>query len=139
MEDTGGTPETSVYNLIYYNNLTSIRRSVGERPEALANAVPAEPVAVRNWSDFSVLTALLLLSTTPLAVTGCGHATVPCPTPTSELDRLRDETEGARAETDRAEAEGAALEARREAAAERVAAGQAALDSLGALEAGKDR
>lgn len=108
----------------------------GERPDALANAQPAEPKAARNWSERSVLAALFLLTTAPLAVTGCGHATVPCPTPTSELDRLRDETDRARAEMDRALAEEAALEARRDDAAQRVGAAKAALDSL---DAGKSR
>ena len=84
-----------------------------------------------NWPERCVLAGLLLIAVTPLAATGCGHATVPCPTPTSELDQLREETDTARSETDRAEAEQAALEARRDAASGRAAAAQAALDSLG--------
>jgi hypothetical protein len=114
--------------LIFHNKLPSQGRIAGAGFLARAEAMPAESKTARNWPERSILAGLLLFAWTPLA--GCGHATVPCPTPTSELDRLRDETEAARAETDRAEAEEEALEARRDAAAEGVAAAQAALDSL---------
>ena len=63
---------------------------------------------------------------------GCGHATVPCPTPTTELDRLRGETERLREETERVQTEEEAWNARRDAAAKRAEEAQARLDSLGA-------
>ena len=134
MEGAGGSPGLNAHNLIPHNILNRNHRGTGERPEGLANELPAEPKAARIWSERYVLAGLLLLVATPIAVAGCGHATVPCPTPTSELDRLRDDTERVRTETDRAEAEGAALEDRRDAAALRAAVAQAALDSLGAGE-----
>jgi hypothetical protein len=71
-----------------------------------------------------------LLGTTAFGVSGCGQATVPCPTPTSQLDRLRAETERLRQENDRAQTEEGAWDARREAAALRVSDIQARLDSL---------
>ena len=75
---------------------------------------------------------ILLLVPTPLGFAGCGHATVPCPTPVVELDRLRGETERLREETERAQVEEEALGARRDAAAEHAEAAQARLDSLAA-------
>ncbi len=74
--------------------------------------------------------ALFLLITTPFGFAGCGHATVPCPTPTTELDRLRGETERLRQETERVQAEEEAWNARKDAAAQRVEDTQARLDSL---------
>jgi hypothetical protein len=68
-----------------------------------------------------------------LDIIGCGHATVPCPTPTTQLDRLRDETERLRQDTERAKAEEGAWDARREAAAQRVSEMEARLDSLAAV------
>lgn len=76
------------------------------------------------------MAALFLLFTSALGFAGCGHATVPCPTPTDQLDRLRSETERLREDTERAQAEEEALGARRDAAAERAEAAQARLDSL---------
>jgi len=49
--------------------------------------------------------ALFLLFASALGLAGCGHATVPCPTPTDQLDRLRGETERLREDTERAQAE----------------------------------
>ena len=83
----------------------------------------------------TVLAALCLLVFAPLAVGGCGHATVPCPTPTQELDRLRAETEQARADMDRALAEDRALKTRRETAAQRAMVARQMLDSLAAAGA----
>lgn len=74
--------------------------------------------------------ALMILITTPFGLAGCGHATVPCPTPTTDLDRLRGETERLRQDTERAQGEEEAWNARKEAAAQRVADTQARLDSL---------
>jgi hypothetical protein len=79
-----------------------------------------------------VLAALFLLVVIPLGLTGCGHATVPCPTPTRELDRLRVETERLREDAERAEAEEEAWVARKDAAAQRVRDIQARRDSLAA-------
>ncbi len=84
------------------------------------------------WPGPVALTVISLLVTAPLGLTGCGHATVPCPTPTLELDHLRSETERARADTERAQAEEDAWVARKEAATQRVLAAQARLDSLAA-------
>jgi hypothetical protein len=114
--------------------LPSNGRSGGGSQNPHADAAPADPQTARNWPERSILAGLLLCAWTPLLLAGCGHATVPCPTPTSELDRLRDETGAASAETDRADVEEGALEARRDAAAERVAAAQEALDSLDASQ-----
>jgi hypothetical protein len=75
---------------------------------------------------------MFLLVITPLGVAGCGHATVPCPTPTVELDRIRAETEQAREDSEKAQEEEGAWEARKEAAAQRVRDIQARLDSLAA-------
>ncbi len=61
---------------------------------------------------------------------GCGHATVPCPTPTSGVDMHRAELEQAGEAVGRARVEERALRARRDQVAQRVAASQAALDSL---------
>jgi hypothetical protein len=76
---------------------------------------------------------VFLLGTTAFGVTGCGHATVPCPTPTTQLDRLRDETERLRADAERARTEEGAWDARREAAAQRASDMEARLDSLAAV------
>jgi hypothetical protein len=131
VEGAGDSPRKNSYNLIFHNTLIRNHRRAGGPANALAGAPPVKPKAVGNWPKRSVLAGLLLLAATPPTLAGCGHATVPCPTPTSELDRLRDETEGAREETDRAGAEADALEARRDAAEQRAAAARAALDSLG--------
>lgn len=64
------------------------------------------------------------------ALAGCGGATAPCPTPTTELDSLRTVAEGLESQVDRETAEGRTLEARRGREVKRVAAAQAALDSL---------
>jgi len=88
-------------------------------------------------SGRSLLVILCLLALASLAVMGCGHATVPCPTPTQELDRLREETERTRSDMDRALAEDRALKARREAAIQRATAAQQAADSLAAAGSGR--
>lgn len=72
-----------------------------------------------------------------LAVLGCGHATVPCPTPTSSIDEHRAEVEKVGETIGRARAEERALQARRDEAARRAAAARAALDSLRAGGAGR--
>src|SRR2546426_9894637 len=95
---------------------------------AAAHLSVADSRTARIWPGRSVPAILLLFTT--LGLTGCGHATVPCPTPTDQLDRLRGETERLREGTERAQAEEEALGARRDAAAERAEAAQARLDSL---------
>jgi hypothetical protein len=65
-----------------------------------------------------------------LAVLGCGHATVPCPTPTSSIDAHRAEAERVGETIGRARAEERALRGKRDEAARRAAAAKAALDSL---------
>ncbi len=64
------------------------------------------------------------------AVLGCGHATVPCPTPTSSIDEHRAEVEKVGETIGRARAAERALQVRRDEAARRAAAARAALDSL---------
>jgi len=61
---------------------------------------------------------------------GCGGATAPCPTPTTELDSLRTVSERLENQVDRETAEGRTLEARRDQASRRAAVAEAALDSL---------
>ena len=61
---------------------------------------------------------------------GCGGATVPCPTPTAELDSLRGDSERLEEDLTRAESEARRLQADRDQAVKRVRAAEAALDSL---------
>ncbi|HEX7078809.1 MAG TPA: hypothetical protein VF363_10320 [Candidatus Eisenbacteria bacterium] len=61
---------------------------------------------------------------------GCGHATVPCPTPTADLDRHREESMEAQREVGRAVAEERALKERRDQTRSRLEAAQAAADSM---------
>ena len=91
---------------------------------------PAGSGTARIRPGLPALTAFFLLVAIPLGFTGCGHATVPCPTPTTELDRLRAETERARENTERARAEEEGWVARKEAAAQRVRDIEARNDSL---------
>lgn len=91
---------------------------------------PAGFGTARIRPGLPALTALFLLVTIPLGLTGCGHATVPCPTPTTELDRARAETERLRADADRAQTEEEAWGARKDAAAQRVRDIEARNDSL---------
>ena len=78
----------------------------------------------------STLVALCGLIFLLPAASGCGGATAPCPTPTTELDRLRDQAERLDTELERATAQERALRAQREVAGRRIEAAQAALDSL---------
>ena len=119
----------------FSNNLKQARRSLGDGSMAVIGAKPTDFPPVRILSGRAVLAALCLLALAPLAVGGCGHATVPCPTPTRELDRLRAETEQARAVMERALAEDWALKARRETAAQRAMVARQTLDSLAAAGA----
>jgi len=64
-----------------------------------------------------------------LATHGCG-STAPCPTPTTELDRLRTESERLEREMDEAGSADAAANEEREEALRRLAEAQAALDSI---------
>ena len=75
-------------------------------------------------------TVVSLLLAIPLGLAGCGHATVPCPTPTTELDRSRAETERMRQDTEKAQSEEEAWGARKDAAEQRVRDIQARNDSL---------
>lgn len=65
-----------------------------------------------------------------LAAFGCGGATAPCPTPTTEIDSARAESERLESEIDREVARQHALDDRRAEAARAVEETQAALDSL---------
>ena len=66
----------------------------------------------------------------PIFLAGCGGATAPCPTPTSEIDRLRTESERLQADLDRAAARERELRSARDAASLKLGSAQAALDSL---------
>ena len=133
---TGISTRITIYNLNFHNKLAGHDRRPGGRHPAPASLLPGGSGAAWNWSRFPSPAVRIILSAATIVLAGCGRATVPCPTPTTELDRLRAETEGLRDETDRAEAEKAALTARRDAAAARAEEARAALDSL---EAGGNR
>lgn len=115
--------------MININNLARFGRDLIGRTGAAAHTSVAVSTTARIWPGRPVA-AIFLLFTTCLGLAGCGHATVPCPTPTDQLDRLRGETERLHEDADRARAEEEAFAARREAAAERAEAAQARLDSL---------
>lgn len=66
----------------------------------------------------------------PAGVAGCGGGNAQCPTPTTELDRHRDESFAAQREVGAVSTEDRALRAEHESAAERIEAARAALDSL---------
>jgi hypothetical protein len=86
---------------------------------------PAGFWARRICPSAPLLTAALLLP-----ALGCGHATVPCPTPTTALDSHRQEVERLDGTVGSARAAERAEKSRRDGAARRVAAARAALDSL---------
>ena len=94
---------------------------------------PARSGTVKAWPGRRALAAVMFLGATALGAPGCGGATVRCPTPTTQLDRLRDESERLREDADRAHTEEGAWDARKEAAAQRVSDIQARLDSLAAV------
>ncbi len=131
----GGTGRPSVpthSNLSDTSNLSRICRFHGEGNLRRAGLPATCSHTAKGWPVPGTAIVLLFLVTMPLGVTGCGHATVPCPTPTTELDRLRSETERLREDTERVQTEEGAWEARRDAAAQRAEDAQARLDSLGA-------
>ena len=66
----------------------------------------------------------------PSAIPPCGGATAPCPTPTTELDQLRDRSERLEEDLARATREDRKVSAQREEAGRRIEAAQAALDSI---------
>lgn len=116
-------------NLIKINNLAIMKaaRSGGPDPGILER--PSSGRAAWIWPAVSVV----------LVLSGCGGATVPCPTLTSDLDRLRAESQAAERELDRATEADRELRARRDAAARRIVAAHAALDSLAPGGPGGDR
>jgi len=61
---------------------------------------------------------------------GCGGAHAPCPTPTTDLDRHRDESFEAQREVGAVLAEERPIRVERDSAAARLRAARAALDSL---------
>jgi hypothetical protein len=129
---SGRGPVPINHNLINSSNLPRIRPNRGERAAPPAPLLPAGSGAARMWPGRSALTVSLLLISTPLGFAGCGHATVPCPTPTTELDKSRSEAERLREDTEKVQAEEEAWAARRDAAAEKVETARARLDSLAA-------
>ena len=70
----------------------------------------------------------------PLLLAGCGGATAPCPTPTSEIDKLRAESERLQEDLDRVATQERGLRSVRDAAGLKLGAAQAALDSVLAAE-----
>lgn len=114
------------------SKLRPFRHSLDGRPPDPPDLSAAGSGTAKAWPGRSALTAFLILFTALFGLAGCGHATVPCPTPTTQLDRLRGEAERLREETERAQTEEGAWEARREAAASRAEAAQARLDSIAA-------
>jgi outer membrane murein-binding lipoprotein Lpp len=95
--------------------------------------MPGRPVG--HWPGHrtgprGAVLAVLLAVPILVAIQGCGGATAPCPTPTTELDQLRSKAERLEQEMDqvtRKEDEGGE---EREAAQRRVAEAQAAIDSI---------
>ena len=65
-----------------------------------------------------------------MSAAGCAGATAPCPTPTTALDRLRNESERLEQDLARATREERAMSAQRDEAGRRIAAAQAAIDSI---------
>lgn len=86
--------------------------------------MPGSRAALRHAIPGSLL--LLCLVSVP----GCGGATAPCPTPTTELDRLRSESERLEREMDEASLVQDAADEEREEALRRLAEAEAALDSI---------
>ena len=66
----------------------------------------------------------------PIFLAGCGGATALCPTPTSEIDRLRAESERIQTDLDRAATRERGLRGARDAAEVKLGSTQAALDSV---------
>jgi len=83
------------------------------------------------------LAAIVILLIT--AIYGCGAANLPCPTPLSDLDRHREESEVAEGLAMEAEEEAREAAAARAAAARRLAAAREASDSLRAATASGGR
>ena len=97
---------------------------------------PGQPVRFwpgSGWAVFSsgAWRAFIVLL---ISAAGCGGATAPCPTPTTELDRLRNESERLEQDLARATREDRALSGQRDEAGRRIAAAQAALDSIAAAK-----
>jgi len=79
----------------------------------------------------------LLLCAAGFLLPGCGGAHAPCPTPTSEVDRHREESLAAERKVRAALSEDRSLRSKRDAAAGRIAAAEAALDSMKAAGGGE--
>jgi len=85
---------------------------------------PGPGWAALGWDARRAFLVLLI------SAAGCGGATAPCPTPTTELDRLRDENERLEQDLTQATRDERAISARRDEAGRRIAAAQAVLDSI---------
>jgi len=101
-------------------------------PGGIQRLGPDQPARIwpgPGWSVFGpdARRALLVLL---ISAAGCGGATAPCPTPTTELDQLRDRSERLEQDLARATREDRKVSAQREEAGRRIAAAQAALDSI---------
>ena len=116
-----------------FKYLHSIRFPLGpdRRPARMERLRPGRPAGV--WPDrFSGPPARRRVSLLLLVFTlqGCGGATAPCPTPTTELDQLRERSARLESEMDQATLAESKSEEEREEALRRLTEAQAALDSI---------
>ena len=105
--------------------------SPGRRSARMGRLRPGRSAGL--WPDrFSGPQAHLRLSLLLLIFTlqGCGGATAPCPTPTTELDQLRERSARLESEMEEATRAESGSEEEREEALRRLAGAQAALDSI---------
>jgi hypothetical protein len=126
----GANEQSKLTSSLYLGPIQSPHR--GKIPPSFSGR-QAFDRAVRFWSSrreplrsAELGCALLML----FFSAGCGGATVPCPTPTAELDSLRGQSEQLDQDLTRAESEARRLEKGRDQARSRVEAAQAALDSI---------
>lgn len=91
---------------------------------------PSARSRVTRLAGPGLLVRALVLCAAGSLLPGCGGAHAPCPTPTSEVDRHREESLAAERNVRAALSEDRSLRAKREVAAARIAAAEAALDSM---------
>jgi hypothetical protein len=122
------------HKLIKTNSLDHPSRSLGRNsraerrlPDRLQRVNRIWPAPARRGARIGASGLLLSLCASWI---GCGGATAPCPTPTTELDRSREETERLEEQIARESARQRALKAQLAELTAQVAATEAALDSL---------
>jgi outer membrane murein-binding lipoprotein Lpp len=76
------------------------------------------------------LAATLLTASLLLVLSGCGGATAPCPTPTTELDQLRSRSDRLEHEMEQVTQKDDEIGEAREGALRRVTEAQAEIDSI---------